>query len=141
MSGSSIVHILSISPNPADHQVLGNVFRNPNWVLHQADSATARSALTDHEVGVVLTERDLRPGSWTDVLQWTRQFANCPPLIVVSRIADESLWSDALRLGAFDVLAKPFDRIELLRSVRMAWSSWLRRRDSLMAGKLLRMAG
>jgi DNA-binding response OmpR family regulator len=36
-------------------------------------------------------------------------------LIVVSRLANESLWAEVLNLGGFDVLALPFDREELER--------------------------
>jgi FixJ family two-component response regulator len=40
-----------------------------------------------------------------------------PPLIVTSRLADSTLWVEALNLGAYDVLAKPFERSELVRTV------------------------
>ena len=43
-----------------------------------------------------------------------------PALIVTSRLADERRWAEALNLGAWDVLAKPLDRREVLRSVRAA---------------------
>ena len=48
-------------------------------------------------------------------------------MIVTSRSADERLWVEALNLGAYDVLAKPFDRDEVLRSVSMAWLNWNRK--------------
>jgi DNA-binding response OmpR family regulator len=47
-----------------------------------------------------------------------------PPLIVTSRLADERLWVEALNLGAFDVLAKPFDSTEAMRVVGAAWRAW-----------------
>ena len=50
--------------------------------------------------------------------------ANPPSLIVASRLADDRLWADALTLGAFDVLAKPFERMEVVRSVSSAWLDW-----------------
>jgi len=40
-----------------------------------------------------------------------------PLLIVTSRHADEYLWAEALNLGAYDVVAKPFDSHELSRVV------------------------
>ena len=46
-------------------------------------------------------------------------------LIVTSRLADDRLWAEALNLGAYDVLAKPFERMELVRSVSSAWLHWL----------------
>ena len=48
-----------------------------------------------------------------------------PPLqIVTSRLANDRLWAEALNLGAYDVLARPFDAAEVLRSVGMAWRRW-----------------
>jgi len=39
-------------------------------------------------------------------------------------VADEQLWAEALNLGAWDVLAKPFVRSEVIRSVKLAWDHW-----------------
>jgi len=47
-----------------------------------------------------------------------------PPLIVTSRLADERLWAEVLNLGAFDVIAKPFDRMETMRVISAAWRAW-----------------
>jgi DNA-binding NarL/FixJ family response regulator len=61
--------------------------------------------LQQHEVGVVLCERDLVPGTWIDVLEHIKALTNAPSLIVASRHADDRLWAEALNLGAWDVLA------------------------------------
>jgi len=45
-------------------------------------------------------------------------------LIVTSRLADECLWAEALNIGAYDVLAKPFDRNEVRRSESLACLHW-----------------
>jgi DNA-binding response OmpR family regulator len=47
-----------------------------------------------------------------------------PILIVTSRLADEYLWAEALNVGAYDVLAKPFEREEVIRIVSLASRSW-----------------
>jgi DNA-binding response OmpR family regulator len=48
-----------------------------------------------------------------------------PPLfIVTSRLADERLWAEALNLGAWDVLAKPFESDEVIRIVTIATQHW-----------------
>ena len=39
-------------------------------------------------------------------------------------LADERLWAEALNLGAYDVLAKPFGRTEAMRVVAAAWRAW-----------------
>jgi DNA-binding response OmpR family regulator len=66
----------------------------------------------------------LAPGSWKDVLDQATILPDPPPLIVTSRLVDEHLWAEALNLGAFDVLAKPFDRTEAMRVVGAAWRAW-----------------
>jgi FixJ family two-component response regulator len=69
-------------------------------------------------------ERDLLPGTWIDVLEHVKALPRAPSLIVASRLADDSLWAEALNLGAWDVLAKPFDRSEVIRSVKSGWQRW-----------------
>jgi FixJ family two-component response regulator len=54
---------------------------------------------------------------------------NAPSLIVTSRLADDRLWAEALNLGAWDVLAKPFHVTEVIRSIRSAWQHWHDERD------------
>jgi DNA-binding response OmpR family regulator len=41
-----------------------------------------------------------------------------------SRQQSDRLWAEALNLGAWDVLAKPFDPTEVIRSVKSAWQRW-----------------
>ena len=64
------------------------------------------------------------PGTWTELLGRTTDLSHPPSLIVTSTLADEHLWVEALNLGAWDVLAKPFDATEVLRSVKAAWQHW-----------------
>ena len=73
------------------------------------------------EIPIVISEGDLPWGSWQTILQITSLVAEPPLLIVASRFADERLWAEALNLGAWDVLAKPFDAEEVLRVVASAW--------------------
>jgi DNA-binding response OmpR family regulator len=72
----------------------------------------------------VVCEKDLSPDSWKDVLEQVTILPDPPSLIVTSRFADERLWAEALNLGAYDVLAKPFDRTEAMRVVGGAWRAW-----------------
>jgi hypothetical protein len=53
---------------------------------------------------VVVCERDLTPGSWKEVLDQVTILPDPPAFIVTSRLADERLWAESLKLGAFDVL-------------------------------------
>ena len=88
------------------------------------DPASAFSVLHGHEISVVVCERTLQTGTWIDVLENIKVLPNVPSLIVASRLADDRLWAEALNLGAWDVLAKPFDHIGVIRSVKSAWQRW-----------------
>jgi len=89
-----------------------------------ATLASGLAALRGGQFEVVVCERDLPPGSWKDVLEQVTILPDPPSLIVTSRLADARLWSEALNLGAYDVLAKPFDRTEVMRVVSGAWRAW-----------------
>lgn len=113
--------VLSVSPHEEDHAALKGILSPAIGTIQEAaNAASARDVLMRAEVGVVLCEKDLNPGSWIDMLDIMIRLPEPPPLIVTSRLADESLWAEALNLGAYDVLAKPFDRMEVLRTVDLA---------------------
>ena len=119
------VTVLSISPDEADHLCLQSIIGHSKWNLFTAtDLASAFSVLHGHEISVVVCERTLQTGTWIDVLENIKVLPNAPSLIVASRLADDRLWAEALNLGAWDVLAKPFDHIEVIRSVKSAWQRW-----------------
>jgi DNA-binding response OmpR family regulator len=117
--------ILSVSPFACDHQsVHAGVAACPCTVVHADNLSEALLRLTELDISVVVCERDLLPGTWLDVLQRLRERPNPPLLIVTSRLADDRLWAEALNLGAWDVVAKPFTAREIARSIEQAWSHW-----------------
>ncbi len=119
------VTVLSLSPLEDDHASLEAIVGHSKWVMFKADRLDdARSLLRRHDLSVIICEKDLRPENWTEVLGQINELLYPPSLIVTSRLADERLWAEALNLGAWDVLAKPFDRTEVLRSVKAAWQHW-----------------
>ena len=121
------VTVLSVSPHDEDHLSLQAIIDHSRWEMFAArDLSSALSLLQKHNISVLLCERDLVPGTWSDLLEYVNALTNPPLLIVASRVADDRLWAEALNLGAWDVLAKPLDRTEVIRSV---YSAWLRRYD------------
>jgi len=97
--------------------------------------------IRNHSIGVVVCERDLQPGTWVDVLEIVKLLDCAPPLIVASRLADERLWAEALNLGAYDVLAKPFERGELSRTLKMAFLHRHHSQDRLEVAPKVMAAG
>jgi DNA-binding NtrC family response regulator len=119
------VTVLFVSPLDEDHSSLEAIIGQSRWMLFKArDLVSTLAVLKQHEIAVLLCERDLLPGTWIDVMEHINTMPHAPSLIVASRLADDRLWAEALNLGAWDVLAKPFHLTEVIRSVRSAWQHW-----------------
>jgi DNA-binding response OmpR family regulator len=123
-----IVPVICISPLDEDHFSLKRIVSSsksdggPNWVFHAVSTLkSALPLLRTSDVPIVLCERDLGSTTWKEVLQELIMLPSPPLLIVSSRTADEHLWAEALNLGAYDVLAKPFDGDEVNRVLGFAW--------------------
>ena len=113
--------ILSVSPLFDDHRTLEKLSRCRQWRIIRALTLGQASYFIKHQsFSMVVCERDLAPGSWKNVLADIGSLASPPFLIVTSSQADEYLWSEALNLGAYDVLAKPFVNEEVIRTFTMA---------------------
>lgn len=135
------VTVLSVSPVPADHVALKRLFagfapgdgRPSRWqVSARGNLSLALKALRHFPYPAVLCERDLPDGDWKDLLEHTKRLSNPPLVIVTSRHADDYLWTEALNLGAHDVLAKPYEPSEARRVVSLACLLWLREWPNLV---------
>ena len=96
------------------------------WTVRGVQTcAEALGALRSSPCSIVLCEKELSDGCWQDLLSGMRGLTEAKPLIVMSRLADETLWADVLREGGFDVLAKPLDKTEVNRvfSGAARWTS------------------
>ncbi len=108
-------HVLFVSPAHDDHHALGRILKDSCWRLSAATGcvdAIARHARD--RMAIVVCESTLPSGSWRDLLRHVSECPDPPVLIVTSRLADEYLWAEVLNLGGYDVLAKPFDKQEVL---------------------------
>ena len=124
------ISVLSIGPREEDHAALSRIFASAQWPLcpgsrwtleTSPDLAAALASLKRTGTPLVICESDLGAATWRDF--WTEAAAlpDPPFLIVTSRLADEYLWAEALNLGAYDVLAKPFNAEEVVRALSQAW--------------------
>jgi len=133
---AGILTVFSVSPDDQDHVVLGRILgssKRTHLKFEVETSATLASALAVLEksrIPIVLVERDFPQGSWRDLLDNAARLPAPPLLIVTSRLADERLWAEAINVGAYDVLSKPFDVQEVCRVVEGAWRHWNERRQN-----------
>jgi hypothetical protein len=92
--------ILSVSPFACDHQsVQAGAAACSCRVALANNLSEALLRLIELDIGVVVCERELLPGTWLDVLQRLQERPSPPLLIVTSRLADDRFWAEALNLG------------------------------------------
>lgn len=127
------ITILSVSPNQEDHTSLEQILNQFRWadftwtLSTSSDVESATVALKKYDISIVMCESHLDTATWREVLSHVSVLNDPPLLIVTSRLADERLWAEALNVGAFDVIAKPFDTGEVIRTMTLAWHHWQER--------------
>ena len=128
-----VIRVLAVTPNNEDYAALDLMLPRPKWAIEKAGSLHAAIAKLrkEKQIPLVLCECDLPPNSWRQMLQHLRHMEEPPLLIVASSQADEQLWAEALNLGAYDVLAKPFDAAEVTRILSLAWVRWRNQKKGL----------
>jgi DNA-binding response OmpR family regulator len=106
-----------VSPFREDHEVLQAIVEPLKVMMTETCSRRdALVAMANQRFAVMLCEAQL---NWEDILSYLAEVLEPPALIVTSRM-NERLWAEALNLGCWDVLVKPFDGAEVRRVVTSA---------------------
>ncbi len=113
--------LLIVDDEASLRDFLSIVFEEEGWRVETAASlAAARTAHAKHEPDLILCDLMLPDGSGIDLLREVK--ASAPSVAVIMITAHTSTKSavEALKAGAFDYIAKPFDIDELKIIVRNA---------------------
>lgn len=122
------ITVLAVSSSPEDHSSLQAILAHSRWQLYHCSSYTgAIKLLSAYSIAVVIVDADLPDVTWRDFLAIRESLPGSPLVIVAACLADDRLWAEALNLGAYDVLAKPFHPREVFYSVSLAWRRWKER--------------
>jgi CheY-like chemotaxis protein len=125
-TGGGDISVLSVSPFPDDPDAVERILHPPQWNVHKARTLkSAMAVFKRNRPPLIVCECNLGQETWRELLAEITLTPEPPLLIVASRLADDYLWAEALNLGAYDVLAKPFDQAELTRTLTSAWLHWL----------------
>ena len=115
------MNLLIVDDEASLRDFLSIVFEEEGWRVETAGSlGEARSALAKHDPDIILCDLMLPDGSGIDLVREVK--AATPSVAVVMITAHTSTKSavEALKAGAFDYIAKPFDIDELKIIVRNA---------------------
>jgi DNA-binding NtrC family response regulator len=128
LAGAENISILVVSSHPEDRVALNRILHNDCYRFTNVSSvAEASSYLERADPTVIVCERDLPDGRWSDI---PKNSEDAPAVVVISRQADDALWSSVLNGGGYDVLQKPFERSEVTRVLGMAWRNTCSRRNA-----------
>ena len=150
MSVSSISTVALVGFGKEDESSLARILDRsessdiPNFRWRTKSSPSVDStvaALRNVQIPVVLCDRDRMPEAWKELLARFAALPEPPLLIVTSRLADDVLWAEALNLGAYDVLSRPFETSEVVRTVGLAQLRWQDRYRASRPGLAHMVAG
>lgn len=136
-----IVNALFVSPFEADHEFMQRFFTRTKWRLYPAE--TYRKAalwLKSESISVIVTEKELPDGNWRDLLAEASGCPFSPVLVATYRFSEIDNLNQLLELGAYDVLAKPFDETEVSQIISFAWLRWRSKRMAARQHIVARLA-
>jgi two-component system, NtrC family, response regulator AtoC len=110
---ASILHLLGDALRPQGHQVLA--FRNGRDAMEVLEPERPDVVIVDLNL-----ERSRTQG--LEILQKARVLQPAPVVIVITGFGSVQTAVDAMKLGAYDYLEKPFDMIEFSHCVQRALS-------------------
>jgi DNA-binding NtrC family response regulator len=110
----------------------GVLTRSQMTVVEAASGADAMTALGRDEFDVVLVDVMLPDHSGLDILRWARGAEIDTEFIVLTGHADVDTAVEAMRLGAYDFVTKPWKNVELQEVVRKAAEKRALRRENVV---------
>jgi two-component system, LuxR family, response regulator FixJ len=121
LSDKAVVHV--IDDDQAMRESLAFLLSTIGLEVQTYESAVAfLKVAREVDAGCVITDVRMPELSGVDLLRQLRELKLAIPVIVITGHGDVPLAVEAMKIGAFDFLEKPFDDEVLLSSVRSALS-------------------
>src|SRR5271154_3324791 len=118
---ASTARILIVDDEPHVRAMLGATLERHSYQTVLAGSNAEAFELIDRQhFDLVLTDMVMRDGNGIGLLERIHLAQPQTPVVMVTAIQDISVAITAMRSGAYDYLLKPFERDQLLATVRRA---------------------
>jgi DNA-binding NtrC family response regulator len=113
--------VLLASGRDEDYQTLQALLKDTKWSVARALSRNDASRFCEGAVNpVVLVDRHFQGAHWQSTVASILGPDASTCVILISDVSDPYLWNELVQQGGFDVLARPFERPELLRTLAFA---------------------
>lgn len=123
-------NLLIVDDEPDLRWMLRGLFEDEGFVVHEAgDGDEALARLDEAAPDVVLSDMRMPRLPGIELLRTLRKRSPDLPVVLLSAVEDLATAVDAIKEGAFDYQAKPFDAARLLLTVRRAAEQHALRRE------------
>src|SRR5215471_18196279 len=114
--------ILVVDDEETIREIVSSMLHTANFQTRQASSGTEALSLLDsgEEFDLVLSDLMMAEMDGIALLEKTKERFPAMPVVMVTAVHDIQVALQALRNGAYDYLLKPFEREQLLATVRRA---------------------
>src|ERR1700737_3547525 len=119
MSDKQIVHVIDDDPAILI-STAGFLTAKGFGVKTYASAQDFLETIGPHAVGCVVTDVHMPGISGIELMSKLKERGLVLPIIIVTAYADILLGSEAMKLGAFDLLEKPFNNRALVETIRRA---------------------
>jgi FixJ family two-component response regulator len=117
------IRVAGLVVDDRDRASLSSLEEHDHWQVHIEDNPSL-TALSKLESPIIIWDRDLTGGDWRNIVHALASLPQRPCVLLLSRVVDDYLWNEVVRVGGYDVLSKPLKEAEVVRVVRLAWSYW-----------------
>lgn len=113
--------ILVVDDEPNYQIVLAELLRDEDYEVFTADSGTAALPIVqDTDLDLVISDMKMPGMDGIEFMKRIKDFNKALPVILITAYAEVEKAVEAMHLGAFTYLAKPFSNEQLLAAVRKA---------------------
>ncbi len=135
--------LLIVDDEPGIRRILGSLLRSDGHEVVEAPGlARAREVLLAGVFDLVITDQKMQDGDGLSIIAACKDADPDLPVVMLTAFATVELAVEAMRLGAFDVLTKPFQPEQVEAVVRRATErTALLRENALLREELHRRTG
>jgi len=132
------VHLLVVDDEKSISDIVGQYLRMKGYSVSCALSAEAAIEIIKKDVvDLVLSDIKMPGMSGVELLKWVRDFNHSLPVLVTTGFPTLDTAIEALKLGAFDYLTKPFHLEELAEKIKRALINKQLEEENVLFSKLV----
>jgi response regulator RpfG family c-di-GMP phosphodiesterase len=132
------VHLLIVDDEKSISDIVSQYLRMKGYAVSCADSAEAAIEIIKRDaVDLVLSDIKMPGMSGVELLKWVHEFNRSLPVLVTTGFPTLDTAIEALKLGAFDYLTKPFHLEELAEKIKRALINKQLEEENLLFSRLV----